>query len=81
MWPRARASAVELTTLWHVACLPLCVLVELDEQRFQVGEAVLPELRLPVPLDVADSVADRVRGLLAPVGKGDALRSAVAGVG
>ena len=39
-------------------------LVELEEQRLQLGESVLSELRLPVSLDLPDGVADRVGGHL-----------------
>ena len=64
-----------------MGALALDRLGEFEQQRFQLGESVLAELRLPVSLDLADSIADRVSGPLATVGESDALRSAVASVG
>jgi hypothetical protein len=49
------------------------VATEFEQERFQLSEPVLPELRLPVSLDLLDGVADRVPGPLAAVSQHDAL--------
>lgn len=78
-WIGGVGPCVVPTTERPLVAEPLGGLVEFEEERFQLGESVFSELRLPVSLDVLDGIADGVRGPLATVGEGDALRSAVDG--